>query len=82
MNIQDKWLVPGTSKYFKIINDQKIEIQPGIYETNLSGLISQADDTHVAEFYLINNESSAIKDLSFELKQIIEKNNTYTYILF
>ena len=69
MNIQDKWLVPSTSKYFKIINDQEIEIQPGIYEINLSGQISQADDTHGAEFYLINNDGSAIKDLSFELKQ-------------
>lgn len=69
MNIQDKWLIPSTSKYFKIVNDQEIEIQPGIYEINLSGQISQADDTHGAEFYLINNEGSAIKDLSFELKQ-------------
>ena len=69
MVFQDPWFIPNQSSYFKLIGDKELEVQPGIYEINLSGQISQADDTHGAEFYLINNEGSAIKDLSFELKQ-------------
>ena len=67
MIIQDPWLIPNPSEYFSIISESEIEIEPGIYEITLTGLIENADEDHGAAFYLKNEDGSAIKDLSFQL---------------
>lgn len=67
MVLEDSWLIPSESKYFTILNDTDIEVQPGIYEITFSGLVNDSDDTHGATFYLQNTEGSALKDLTFEL---------------
>lgn len=67
MELNDTWIIPDTTKYFKVLNNTEIEIQPGIYEIVFSGLISQADDTHGAVLYLKDEDGSAIKDLYFQL---------------
>ena len=67
MVLEDSWLIPSESKYFNILNDTDIEVQPGIYEITFSGLVNDSDDTHGATFYLQNSEGSALKDLTFEL---------------
>lgn len=67
MVLEDSWLIPSESKYFNILNDTDIEVQPGIYEITFSGLVNDSDDTHGATFYLQNTEGSALKDLTFEL---------------
>lgn len=66
MVLEDSWLIPSESKYFTILNDTDIEVQPGIYEITFSGLVNDSDDTHGATFYLQNTEGSALKDLTFE----------------
>lgn len=65
--LQDVWVIPNPSQYFEILNQSDIQIQPGIYEITLSGLIKKADESHGATFYLQTNKGAAIKDLSFEL---------------
>ena len=67
MVFEDSWFIPSESKYFNILNDTDIEVQPGIYEITFSGLVNDSDDTHGAIFYLQNIEGSALKDLTFEL---------------
>lgn len=67
MTFEDSWFIPSESKYFTILNDTDIEVQPGIYEITFSGLVNDSDDTHGATFYLQNIEGSALKDLTFEL---------------
>ena len=67
MVFEDSWFIPSESKYFNILNDTDIEVQPGIYEITFSGLVNDSDDTHGATFYLQNSEGSALKDLTFEL---------------
>ena len=67
MIIQDPWLIPNPSEYISIISESEIEIEPGIYEITLTGLIENADEDHEAAFYLKNEAGSAIKDLSFQL---------------
>lgn len=67
MELNDTWIIPDTTKYFKVLNTTEIEIQPGIYEIVFSGLISQADDTHGAVLYLKDEDGSAIKDLYFQI---------------
>ena len=67
MIIQDPWLIPNPSEYISIISESEIEIEPGIYEITLTGLIENADEDHGAAFYLKNEAGSAIKDLSFQL---------------
>ena len=67
MIIQDPWLIPNPSEYISIISESKIEIEPGIYEITLTGLIENADEDHGAAFYLKNEDGAAIKDLSFQL---------------
>ena len=49
------------------VSESEIEIEPGIYEITLTGLIENADEDHGAAFYLKNEAGSAIKDLSFQL---------------
>lgn len=65
--LQDVWVIPNPSQYFEILNQSDMQIQPGIYEITLSGLIKNADELHGATFYLQTNEGAAIKGLSFEL---------------
>lgn len=67
MLIDTPWLIPNSSPYFSLPSTSEIEVQPGIYEITLSGLIEEADDTHGAEVYLMDDKGSAIKGLSFRL---------------
>lgn len=67
MLIDTPWLIPNPSSYFSLPSTSEIEVQPGIYEITLSGLIEEADDTHGAEVYLMDDKGSAIKGLSFRL---------------
>lgn len=67
MLIDTPWLIPNSSPYFSLPSTSEIEVQPGIYEITLSGLIEEADDTHGAEVYLMDDKGSTIKGLSFRL---------------
>lgn len=67
MIIQAPQLISNQSEYISIISESEIEIEPGIYEITLTGLIENADEDHEAAFYLKNEDGSAIKDLSFQL---------------
>ena len=67
LEIQDSWIIPNQSPYFQILENNEIEISPGIYEITLSGLIEDADDTHGATIYLKDDTGAAIKDLTFSL---------------
>lgn len=67
MILNDTWLVPEPSEYFIIPNNTEVEVSPGIYEINLSGIVSGVDTTHGGSFYLKDSTEAAIKDLTFEL---------------
>ena len=67
MILNDTWLVPEPSEYFIIPNNTEVEVAPGIYEINLSGIVSGVDTTHGGGFYLTDSTGAAIKDLTFEL---------------
>lgn len=67
MILNDTWLVPEPSEYFIITNNTEVEVSPGIYEINLSGIVSGVDTTHGSGFYLKDSTEAAIKDLTFEL---------------
>ena len=67
MTLQDPWLIPNPSSYFNLLEDNDIEVQPGIYEITFSCLIKGVDAIHGGTFYLQTDEGSAIKDLTFEL---------------
>lgn len=67
MIINDSWLIPSDSPYFTLTPENDIEVQPGIYQITISGLIKGVDNNHGAVFYLQNDEGDAIKDLTFEL---------------
>lgn len=67
MLIDTPWLIPNSSPYFSLPSTSEIEVQPGIYEITLSCLIEEADDTHGAEVYLMDDKGSTIKGLSFRL---------------
>lgn len=67
MSLNGTWLVPDSSDYFTILNNTEIEVVSGIYEINLSGIVSGVDITHGGGFYLVDSSGSAIKDLTFEL---------------
>ena len=41
MTLQDPWLIPNPSSYFNLLEDNDIEVQPGIYEITFSGLITK-----------------------------------------
>lgn len=60
------WLVPNPTSHF-ILNENAIEVEPGIYEITFSGLISNVDSTHGGTFFLQTVEGSEIKGLSFQL---------------
>lgn len=67
MILNDTWLVPEPSEYFIIPNNTEVEVSPGIYKINLSGIVSGVDTTHGGSFYLKDSTEAAIKDLTFEL---------------
>lgn len=67
MQFDIPWLIPNDNKYFNKLNDEEIEVQPGVYEINLSGLIKNADLNHGGEVYLQTSEGTALKDLNFIL---------------
>lgn len=67
MILNDTWLVPEPSEYFIIPNNTEVEVSPGIYKINLSGIVSGVDTTHGGGFYLKDSTEAAIKDLTFEL---------------
>lgn len=67
MVMSNTWFIPNQSEHFKLLSDDQLEVQPGVYEITLAGLIEQADVDHGANFYLKTNEGSAIKDLSYQL---------------
>lgn len=67
MIYQDVWLIPSNNEYFSLLNENDLEVQPGIYEITFSGQIEEADDTHGATFYLQTSDGAAIKDLTFKL---------------
>ncbi len=67
VSLQDSWIIPNPSKYFSILNDTDIEVQPGIYEITFSGFVKDTDATHGATFYLQTSDGSALKDLTFSL---------------
>ena len=50
MILNDTWLVPEPSEYFIIPNNTEVEVSPGIYEINLSGIVSGVDTTHGGGF--------------------------------
>lgn len=65
--LKDSWVLPNPSDYFSLASDHEIEVEPGVYEIVFSGFISEADDTHGAEFYLADENGAAIKDVHFKL---------------
>ena len=67
MVLRDSWLIPNPSNYFNLLEDNIIEVKPGIYEITFSGLIKGVDVTHGGTFYLQTDEGAAIRDLTFEL---------------
>ena len=62
-------LTPNLSNYFEVVNENEVLVKPGIYEITLSGLISNADNTHGGHFYLQDENGSEIKALSFSFPQ-------------
>lgn len=68
MILESPWLIPNDSVYFILKNNNQVQIQPGIYEITLSGLIDEVDDSHGVIVYLMDNNSSAIKSLIFKLE--------------
>ena len=67
MLFENSWLVPSDSLYFNILNNNEIQIQPGIYEITLSSFLDVSDVDHGAEVYLKTMDGSAIKDLDYKL---------------
>lgn len=77
MILNDTWLVPEPSEYFIIPNNTELEVSPGIYKINLSGIVSGVDTTHGGCFYLKDSTEAAIKDLTFELSMGNIKQNVF-----
>ena len=69
LTILSPWLIPNLSNYFEVVNENEVLVKPGIYEITLSGLISNADNTHRGHFYLQDENGSEIKTLSFSFHQ-------------
>lgn len=65
MIFDDTWLIPNESKYFSLIDDNKVQIQPGIYEISFSSFLDNSDVDHGAEVYVKTDSGAAIKDLSY-----------------
>lgn len=69
LTISSPWLIPNSSNYFEVVNENEVLVKPGIYEITLSGLISNADNAHGGHFYLQDENGSEIKALSFSFPQ-------------
>ncbi len=67
MTFENSWLVPNYSQYFSLLNNNEVQIEPGIYEISLSCLIDASDVDHGVEVYLKTKEGAAIKDLDYKL---------------
>ncbi len=67
--INEPWLIPNTSAYFEIVNDNEVLIKPGIYEITLTAFISGADNAHGGVVYLQDENQTSVKDLYFKLEQ-------------
>lgn len=81
--LADSWILPNHSEYFIPIDEYEVEVQPGVYEMSFSGLITGVDETHGAEFYLADENNSAIKDLHFKLESGNEKQMSFSkHIVF
>jgi hypothetical protein len=65
------WLIPNLSNYFEVVNENEVLVKPGIYEITLSGLISNADNTHRGHFYLQDENGSKIKATKLSVNTII-----------
>lgn len=65
------WLIPNLSNYFEVVNENEVLVKPGIYEITLSGLISNADNTHRGHFYLQDENGSEIKATKLSVNTII-----------
>ena len=50
LTISSPWLIPNLSNYFEVVNENEVLVKLGIYEITLSGLISNADNTHGGHF--------------------------------
>lgn len=67
MTFENSWLVPNYSQYFSLLNNNEVQIEPGIYEISLSCLLDASDVDHGVEVYLKTKEGAAIKDLDYKL---------------
>lgn len=67
MTFENSWLIPNDSQYFSLLNNNEVQIEPGIYEISLSCLIDASDVDHGVEVYLKTKEGAAIKDLDYKL---------------
>lgn len=83
LTFDDAWFIPIETSYFYIPNTKDIEVESGVYEITLSGMIENVDTTHGATLYLKDDTGAALKDLTFELKQgTIDKMHFSQSILF
>lgn len=60
------WLVPNPSNYFSIY-DNNVELEKGLYEISLSGLIENIDSDHGGSISVQTIDNAEIKGLSFVL---------------
>lgn len=67
MTFENSWLVPNDSQYFNLLNNNEVQIEPGIYEISLSCFLDGSDADHGVEVYLKTKEGAAIKDLDYKL---------------
>ncbi len=67
MTFENSWLIPNDSQYFSLLNNNEVQIEPGIYEISLSCFLDGSDVDHGVEVYLKTKEGAAIKDLDYKL---------------
>ena len=67
MTFENSWLIPNDSQYFSLLNNNEVQIEPGIYEISLSCFLEGSDVEHGVEVYLKTKEGAAIKDLDYKL---------------
>ena len=67
MNIQDTYIIPTDSEFFKINGRNDIIVSPGVYEIAFSGAIEEVDSTHGGIFYVKDDAGQVVMDLSFKL---------------
>lgn len=81
MQLLDSWILPNESKTFQLLSETEIEVQPGIYEIDFSCFVEKADDNHGATIYLKDENSSAIRDLHFNLEAGTGKQMNFSQII-